>query len=369
MFPTKRPILSLGADLKNTVTLVVNGQAFVSQHIGDLDHYHAFRSFEETVRDLISMYDVQWEDLVVAHDRHPQYASTRHGLALPSAKTCAVQHHRAHVASVLAERGAWNETVIGVSLDGTGYGDDESIWGGEIFIGSVRRGFERVAHLRQAALPGGDAAARWPIQAAAGFLSQLESLPNLAGRPFNFGSRYQAARRLIYQGVRTFAATSMGRLFDTAAALLGFVRETTYEGQAAIWLEQMAKGASNLDAYPFPFADRELDFRSLLDAVIQDRLRNRSTAEIARAFQRGIAQGLFAAVRTISREQGIPTVVLSGGVFQNELLLADLKPLLEDENLQAWTNHAVPPNDGGISLGQAAIAAFEMDVIEGAPYA
>ena len=369
LLPTKRPILALGADLKNTVTLVVNGQAFVSQHLGDLDHYQAYRSFEETVKDLISMYDVRWEDIVVAHDRHPQYASTLHGLALPSAKKCAVQHHRAHVASVLAERGAWDETVIGASLDGTGYGDDESIWGGEIFIGSVRRGFERVAHLRQAALPGGDAAARYPVQAAAGFLSQLDRLPDLTGPLFNFGSRYQAARQLIHQGVRTFATTSMGRLFDTAAALLGFVRETTYEGQAAIWLEQMAKGAWNLDAYPFPFDDHEIDFRPLLDAVIQDRIHNRATPEIARAFQRGIAEGLFAAVRTISREHGIPTVVLSGGVFQNELLLADLKPLFEDENLQVWTNHAVPPNDGGISLGQAAIAAFEMDVVEGAPHA
>ena len=367
MLPAKRPILALGADLKNTVTLVVNGQAFVSQHIGDLDHYQSYQAFEETVKDLISMYDVQWEDLVVAHDRHPQYASTMHGQALPSAKTCAVQHHRAHVASVLAERGACDETVIGVSLDGTGYGDDGTIWGGEIFIGSVRRGFERVAHLRQAALPGGDAAARWPIQAAAGFLSQLDRLPDLAGPLFNFGSRYQAARQLIHQGVRTFATTSMGRLFDTGAALLGFVRETTYEGQAAICLEQMAKGASNLDAYSFPFADRELDFRPLLDSVIQDRIRKRATPEIARAFQRGIAQGLFAAVRTISREHGIPTVVLSGGVFQNELLLADLKPLFENEDLQVWTNHAVPPNDGGISLGQASIAAFEMDVVEGAP--
>ena len=120
------------------------------------------------------MYDVRWEDLLVAHDCHPQYASTLHALALPSANRCAVQHHRAHLASVLAERGAWDEAVVGVSLDGTGYGDDGTIWGGEIFVGSVRRGFERVAHLRQAALPGGDAAARYPVQAAAGFLAQLE---------------------------------------------------------------------------------------------------------------------------------------------------------------------------------------------------
>ena len=240
ILPTKRPLLALGADLKNTITLVVNGQAFVSQHIGDLDHYQALRAFEQTVQDLISMYDVSWDDLVVAHDCHPQYASALHAMALPCANKYAVQHHRAHIASVLAERGAWDEKIVGVSLDGTGYGDDGAIWGGELFVGSVRRGFERVAHLRQAALPGGDAAARYPVQAAAGFLAQLEELPDLIAGPFCFGSRYQAARQLIEREVRTFATTSVGRLFDAAAALLGFVRETTYEGQAAIWVEQIA---------------------------------------------------------------------------------------------------------------------------------
>jgi len=367
--PTKRPLLALGADLKNTITLVVDGQAFVSQHIGDLDHYQSFRAFEETARDLIAMYDVRWEDLLIAHDCHPQYASTMHALALPSQNKCAVQHHRAHLASVLAERGEWEETIVGVSLDGTGYGDDGTIWGGEIFAGSVQQGFERVAHLRQAALPGGDAAAQFPLQAAAGFLSRLDDLPDLTTAPFNFGARYQDAMQLIRRRVCTFSTTSMGRLFDAAAALLGFVREITFEGQAAIWLEQLAGSASIVDAYPFPFAGSELDFGPLLEHVIYDRIRGRSTHEIARAFQRGIATGLHAAVRTICEERGTHTVVLSGGVFQNELLLADLKPLLETDKLQVWTNHLVPPNDGGISLGQAALAAFTQDVTSGAPYA
>ncbi len=367
--PTKRPILALGADLKNTITLAVDGQAFVSQHIGDLDHYHAFRAFEETVRDLISMYSVRWEDLLIVHDCHPQYASTLHALTLPCSSRCAVQHHRAHLASVLAERGEWGEAVVGVSFDGTGYGDDGAIWGGEIFVGSVQRGFERVAHLRQAPLPGGDAAARYPTQAAAGFLSQLDALPDLTTAPFNFGSRYHDAAQLIHRGLRTFSTTSVGRLFDAAAALLGFVREITFEGQAAIWLEQLAKDAPAGDAYPFPFANHELDFRPLLEYVIHDRTRGRSKREIARAFQRGIAQGLGTSIRTVCEEHEVRTVVLSGGVFQNELLLKDLKPLLEEEQLQVWTNHAVPPNDGGISLGQVALAAFEGNAIDGAHYA
>ena len=369
MLPIGSPVLALGADLKNTITLVVDGQAFVSQHIGDLDHYQAFRAFEETVRDLISMYDVRWEDLLVAHDCHPQYASTAHALTLPSSMKCAVQHHRAHLASVLAEHGEWETTVVGVSLDGTGYGDDGTIWGGEIFTGSVQQGFERVAHLRQASLAGGDAAAQYPVQAAAGFLSQIDELPDLTTAPFNFGQRYQHATQLVHHGVRTFSTTSMGRLFDAAAALLGFVRETTFEGQAAIWLEQLAKGAPIADAYPFPFAGHELDFRPLLECVIRDRIRGRSIREIARAFQRGIAKGLHTSISVAGEEWGIHTVVLSGGVFQNQLLLEDLKSLLDAEKFHVWTNHAVPPNDGGISLGQAALATFQPTAANGTPYA
>lgn len=358
--PIKRPLLALGADLKSSIALVVDGQAFVSQHIGDLEHYEAFRAFEETVRDFVSMYEVRWEDLVVAYDCHPQYASTAHALTLPAWKKFAVQHHRAHLASVLAERGEWDEDVIGVSFDGTGYGDDGAIWGGEIFAGNVRRGFERVGHLRETALPGGDAAARHPVQAAAGFLSQIDELPDMSAAPFNFGLRYQGAMQLISRGLRTFSTTSMGRLFDAGAALLGFVRETSFEGQAAIWLEQLARGVESVDAYPFPFTGRELDFRPLLQSVVVDRMYGRAAAEIARAFQRGVAEGLCGAIVRIGAERRVHTVVLSGGVFQNELLLEDLKELFDAEEMRVWTNHAVPPNDGGISLGQAALAALQM---------
>jgi hydrogenase maturation protein HypF len=369
MLPTKQPILALGADLKNSITLVVKGQAFVSQHIGDLEHYDAYQAFEETVRDLLSMYEVRQEDLLVAYDCHPQYANSIYASTLPSLNKCAVQHHRAHIASVLAERGEWGRAVIGVSLDGTGYGDDGTIWGGEIFAGTMQQGFERVAHLRQAALAGGDAAARYPVQAAAGFLSQMDALPDLTAQPFNFGPRYRSALQLVRQRVRTFATTSMGRLFDVAAALLGFVRETTFEGQAAIWLEQIARGGADTEVYPFPFTGDELDFRPLLECVIRDRIRQRPIREIARAFQRGIAHGLLTAIKRIAADRRIQTVVLSGGVFQNELLLEDLKPLLDDARLEVWTNHAVPPNDGGISLGQAALAAFSQDGVGGPRHA
>jgi hydrogenase maturation protein HypF len=360
--PIERPLLAVGADLKNSVTLVVDGQAFVSQYIGDLDHYQAFQAFQETIRDLVSMYEVNWDDLLVVHDAHPQYRSTTYCLELRAGGKLAVQHHRAHVASVLAEHGAWEKQVLGVSFDGTGYGDDGSIWGGEFFAGSVKEGFRRVAHLRRAALPGGDAAAQHPVQAAAGFLTQVDGLPDLSTSPFNFPSRYRQAMELVHKDVRSFRTTSVGRLFDTAAALLGFTRAITFEGQAAMWLENLAGEAKVAEAYPFPFLDRELDFRPLLHAVAEDRKRGRSQHEIARAFQRGVAQGLRDAIVSLRSDLNLDTVSLSGGVFQNELLLSDLRDLLRDRALEIWTNHSVPPNDGGISLGQAALAAFVPEI-------
>lgn len=357
--PSARPILAVGGDLKNAITLVVDGQAFVSQHIGDLADYQSRRAFHETIQDLMAMYEVRREELLVAHDAHPEYLSTAEALQLGASEAVAVQHHRAHVASVIAERGKWDKKIVGVSFDGTGYGDDGNIWGGEIFVGSVQEGFERAGHLRSAALPGGDASARYPVQAAAGFLCQIDNLPDLTKEPFNFPERYRNALELIRKGVRTFATTSVGRLFDAAAALLGFTREITFEGQAAMWLEQVARKAPMAEAYPFAFAGRELDFRPLLGSVIDDRMRGKPPAEIARAFQRGLASGLRDAIVTTCTLHALDTVVLSGGVFQNELLLEDSKDLLAGDRLQIWTNHSVPPNDGGISLGQAVMAAFE----------
>jgi hydrogenase maturation protein HypF len=369
--PSEQPILAVGADLKNAITLVVDGQAFVSQHIGDLSDCQSLRAFRETIKDLLSMYEVRCDELLVVHDAHPQYVSTAHALGLGSEEVFAVQHHRAHIASVLAERSEWETRVAGVSLDGTGYGDDGGIWGGEIFAGSIRDGFERVAHLRGAALPGGDAAAQYPVQAASGFLGQLENLPEMADAPFYFPERFGRALELIHKNVRTFTTTSVGRLFDAAAALLGFTREITFEGQAAMWLERLARSSISAEAYPFPVVSLaepvvpletrgcgELDFRPLLQSVIQDRLRGRDVRKIARAFQLGVATGVSSALTEICDVHALDKVVLSGGVFQNELLLEDLKMLLQARKLEIWTNHAVPPNDGGISLGQAALGAF-----------
>jgi hydrogenase maturation protein HypF len=354
--PSDRPVLALGADLKNTVTLVVDGQAFMSQHIGDLDHYQAFRAFGETIRDLLAMYGVDGRELVVVRDAHPQYRSTAFATELDAADERPVQHHRAHIASVLGEREAWNRRVLGAAFDGTGYGDDGTIWGGDIFVGSIAEGLQRVAHLRPAALVGGDAAAAYPVQAAAGFLHQVDGLPDLTRPPFAFGRRYAAARKLIGQPGRVFQTTSAGRLFDAAAALLGFSGAVTFEGQAAIWLEQLAAGASGAAPYPFPFAGGELDFRPLLLAMARDRARGRAPGEIARAFHAGVAQGLADALARLADEHAVDTVVVSGGVFQNQLLLTDLAARFGPASAALWANQTVPPNDGGISLGQAVLA-------------
>jgi hydrogenase maturation protein HypF len=356
--PIDRPVLAVGGDLKNTVTLVVDGQAFVSQHIGDLEHAGCLRAFRETIHDLTAMYGVDWGEVLVAHDAHPQYASTLEATDLPGCATYAVQHHRAHLASALAEREAWNARVLGIAFDGTGYGDDASIWGGELFAGSVRDGFERVGHLRTAALPGGDAAAQHPVQAAAGFLAQLDRHTDFGAPPFSFPRRFIDATQLIDRGVRTFTTSSIGRLFDTAAALLGFTRPVTYEGQAAMWLERQANGVRPVEPYAFPFDGKELDFRPLLTSMVDDRRQGRMLGEIASAFHLGIARGVVGAASSLCTRLSLDTVVLSGGVFQNGLLLAHVTAGLRAAGLDAWTNREVPPNDGGLSLGQAALAAL-----------
>jgi hydrogenase maturation protein HypF len=359
--PTSTPILALGGDLKNAITLVVSGQAYVSQHIGDLSDHDSLRAFDETIRDFTAMYDLAPRDLTIVHDAHPQYASTARALALDGARTIGVQHHRAHVASVLAEHDALDRPVLGVAFDGTGYGDDGAIWGGEFFVGSVRDGFARVAHLRAAALPGGDAAARHPVQAAAGFLAQIDGLPDLTAPPFCFPVRYEQARAVMRGGLRVFPTTSAGRLFDAVAALAGFTRPITFEGQAAMWLEHRARDAhESPDVFDAPFIDDEIDWRGLLTAIVGARAAGVSPAILARAFHRGLARAMAAAIGELAERAGVHTVVLSGGVMQNGLLLEDLQTEMRSRALQIWINHDVPSNDGGLSLGQAALAAVAM---------
>jgi hydrogenase maturation protein HypF len=352
----ERPILALGADLKNTIALAVRGEVFVSQHIGDLGEWETDRAFEATVADLLDMYDVDHDELTVVHDAHPQFVSTRFAERFaPPERRIAVQHHRAHVASALAEHDRLGATAIGVVLDGTGYGDDGSIWGGELFVGSLATGLERRAWLRPVRMPGGDAAARHPVQAAAGFLAGLDGLPDLGGEPFGFPPRYGAALELVRKDVRCFTSTSAGRLFDAAAALLGFTREVTFEGQAAIWMEHLARGGAGDD--PLPFAG--LDGGPALRELAAGRAAGRPVADLARSFHAGLAGAIVEQVGALlAATDGVEAIVLSGGCWQNELLLELVADALASRGTPPLlTNQSVPVNDGGISLGQAAMAA------------
>jgi hydrogenase maturation protein HypF len=350
VLPSREPIVALGADLKNAVTIVVDGQAFAGQHVGDLEHYAAREAFHATVYDLCAIYGVDPARALVVHDAHPQYHSTEFAASLGE-RRIAVQHHRAHVASAVAEREAWDTPVIGFGFDGTGYGDDGAIWGGEVFAGTLSGGLERVAHLRTVSLPGGDAAARFPLQAAAGFLCDGAEGVAFDRAPFSFPERFARAQRLVASGIRAFPTSSMGRLFDAVAALLGFTREQTFEGQAPMWLEHRARAAARGARYAFALADGEFDARPVLAAVVADRIAGRPVEEIARGFHDAVADVIVAIAAAFA---GRP-VVASGGVFQNGLLIERLAATLGE---RLWLNHRVPANDGGVSLGQAAIAAL-----------
>ncbi len=358
-------ILGVGAELKSSITLAVHGHAFVSQHLGDLENFDAFEAFQETMRDLSSMYCVKLEEALIVHDLHPNYASTKFALEFP--RTLSVQHHRAHIASVLAERAnhephAWDIPVLGFAFDGTGLGDDGTIWGGEIFCGSLEAGFERLGHLKNAPLPGGDAAARNPVQAAVGFLSGLNSdaLERILAPPFDLpAQRVRVARALLPTSILT---SSLGRLFDTVAALLGFTRTMSFEGQAAIWLEHLAGQASPQTPYPFAFDTQTWDYLPLLERILEDVTRGVDQPVVARRFHEAIAHGILEATLALADLQHFEAVVLSGGVFQNRLLTERSLELLNARGFKVWINREVPANDGGISLGQVAMAAARNEV-------
>ena len=386
--PCEQPVLAVGADLKNTITLVVAGQAFVSQYIGDLEQTSCFDAFGETVSDLMAMYGIKDDELIVCHDLHPQYISTQFAHQLPCARRIGIQHHRAHVASVLAEHSrrsaqgkqgeldslsgldVFEEKVLGIAFDGTGWGDaesslgnDASIWGGEFFVGSLQSGFERVASLLPATMPGGDAAARFPAQAAAGFLHSISS-SSPSAPPFEFPEKRMAlVQQMLSKDLQCRKTTSVGRLFDAAAALTGFTGEVSFEAQAAIWLEHLARSSLAQKAYPFIYDEGEqyLDWREALNELMQDRFNGASQQDIAGAFHLGLARGMTAAAVSLCEQHQLATVAISGGVMQNMLLvnLFSAELAASAPHIKLLTNSLVPANDGGISLGQAVLACFQ----------
>jgi hydrogenase maturation protein HypF len=356
------PLLACGAHLKNTFCLGKGWQAFLSHHIGDLENLETLSSFREGFEHFQALFDIVPQ--AVAYDLHPEYLATKYALDSDIPQKLGVQHHHAHIASVIAEH-ALREPVIGVAADGTGYGTDGAIWGCEIMVADLVN-FERLAHLTYVPLPGSEQAVRQPWRMAAVYLAQAYGDAFLdLDIPFVRRldrSKWRTLSQMIARNINSPPTSSLGRLFDAVAALVGRRGEVLYEGQAAIELEAIGESdaCNHLDAYPFAIGDQapaRLDVAPVIRAIVSDLEHGEPVSRIAGRFHRGVAELLAAACLRVREQRGLHTVALSGGVFQNRLLLEHLVTRLEAMDFQVYTNRRVPPNDGGISLGQAAIAA------------
>jgi hydrogenase maturation protein HypF len=351
----ERHTLACGAELKNTFAVAKGRSAWVGHHIGDLKNYETLRSFTDGIDHFRRLFAVEPE--VVAHDLHPEYMSTKHALELDGVDTLGVQHHHAHMAACLAEHGRTGPAV-GAIFDGTGYGEDGSVWGGELLFGDLR-GFERAGLLHPVRMPGGEAAIREPWRMACAWLSAaLVDAP--APRSVDSGSWANVAE-LVQTGLASPLTSSAGRLFDAVAALCGVRTTVNYEGQAAVELEAAADPGEDR-AYPLPVLDHGggplvLDARETVRAVAAAVAEGAATPLVSARFHNGLAAATARACTLVAERRGIETVVLSGGVFQNRFLLGRTASLLLEAGLEVLVPERLPPNDGGISYGQLAVAA------------
>jgi hydrogenase maturation protein HypF len=355
--PVARPVLGCGAELKNTFCLAKGRRAFVSHHVGDLENFDTLRSFTDGIEHYCRLFDVVPE--IVAHDLHPEYLSTKYAASLDGVELVGVQHHHAHIASCLADNGT-DEPVIGIAFDGLGYGPDATIWGGEILLADLHDA-ERLGHLATLPMPGGTAAIREPWRMAGSYLHALYGDAVPAGLDVVVRNRRQWADVLAIAraGINSPMTSSAGRLFDAVAALLGVRDTTTYEGQAAIELEQRADPGEN-DAYGAPIDDDGglvIHSEALVRAAADDLLSGIAVPTIAARFHNGVATLVSRAAVAARDRTAVDRVALSGGVFQNLLLLERTVALLERDGFRVLVHSRVPPNDGGISLGQVAVAA------------
>jgi len=382
-----RQVLGCGSDEKNTFCLTKDNYAFLSQHIGDMQNMETLEHFESTISLYERLFRIRPE--IVAHDFHPDYLATKyaHELGESGMKLIPVQHHHAHIASCLADNGV-ESPVIGVAFDGTGMGADGNIWGGEFLIADYRS-FRRAGHLEYLPLPGGDAAINKPYRTAIGYIltllgengfnAAIAALNDVKGKQSRQASIGQVGeveidiiKRQIERKINSPLCSSMGRLFDAISALLGIRAEIDYEGQAAVELEMNAysslisSGVSGKaisraqEHYPYLIVEDEgtrvVHLRDLLSAVIDDLRRGVSDGTIAVRFHNTVAQMTNEMCRLIADETGVRQVALSGGVFQNRLLLGRTVSLLESSGFRVFTHRQVPCNDGCVSLGQAVIA-------------
>lgn len=364
-FPVKLPfdvpqLLAAGSELKNTFCITNGNYAFLSHHIGDMENYETLQSFEQGVEHFERLFRVK--PVVLAHDLHPNYLATRYTLQRAENEnlpTIGVQHHHAHIAACMAEHGL-NEPVIGAAFDGTGFGEDGAIWGGEFLVAEYKS-YQRAAHLEYFPLPGGDAAIKRPARTALALLWSLGLEWEEALAPVKeFCEEDLVTLRVqLEKKINTPLTSSMGRLFDAAAALAGVRQRVNYEGQAAIEFEALADEAE-VGAYAFGVESGQVGVRSVVEALVRDVRAGVPIPKVSARFHNGLAESVRETVKKINVETGIRLVVLSGGVWQNITLLRRTLSLLQNDGFIVYIHREVPTNDGGLSLGQAVIAANKL---------
>jgi hydrogenase maturation protein HypF len=364
-YPVKLPgadapsVLAAGAELKNTFCLTREGYAFLSHHIGDMENYETLKSFEQGVKHFEGLFRVKPQ--IIAYDLHPNYLATRYALERAERENLpavGVQHHHAHIAACMLEHGlVGDRPVIGAAFDGTGYGTDGAIWGGEFLIADYR-GFERYSHLDYIPLPGGDAATQHPYRIALSLLRYAgiawsADIPAVAvSKP----EERKAIERQIERNINAPLTSSMGRLFDAVSSLTGVRHAVNYEGQAAIEFENQAE-AGEIESYPLPERyPNQVELKSLVRAIVADIETKTPVSVISARFHNTIAELVRQVCAEIRAARGLNEVALSGGVWQNMTLLQRTTERLLADNFVVYTHHIVPPNDGGLALGQAAVA-------------
>ena len=359
---TAGPTLAVGGELKNTFCLAAGKDAFMSQHIGDMGSVETWAAFERSTRQIAGLYGVLAPRL--AADAHPGYQTKRWAEGASSHPVAEVQHHHAHIASVMAEHGVpVGRRVIGVAFDGTGFGTDGTIWGGEVLLAGYGE-FERVGHLKSVLLPGGEAAIRRPCRTSLAHLSAagIEWAEDLPPSSAVSTKERAALARQLERGTGCVATSSMGRLFDAVSSLLGLRHQATYEAEAALCLQWAAEKAFEVGVTPLPYrfdlTGTELDPSSVLRALVEDLRRGANIGAMAAGFHAAVARVIGDATERQRACSGIDVVALSGGVFQNALLLGLARLELETRHFRVLTHRVVPPNDGGLALGQAAIAGY-----------
>ncbi len=352
-------ILACGAELKNTFCLTKKNYAFLSQHIGDLENIETMESFLKTLELFKRLFRV--EPQIVAYDLHPGYLSTQYALSLENVKLIGIQHHHAHMASCMIENGYMGK-AIGVSFDGTGYGIDGKIWGGEFLLGDFKN-FERRGHLSYVPLSGGEETIRKPYRMALCYLLSIsDNLPSYL--PENFlrvleDKEINALKSMIENDFNTVMTSSSGRLFDAVSAVLGIRQINSYEAQSAMELEMIAD-ENEMGHYPIEVIDNLIfDQLSIFNSVLEDIKKRVEREKISARFHNTIAQIILKGCKVLRDSDGVNTVALSGGVFQNLYLFKKVINILKGRGFSVLYHKKVPTNDGGISLGQAIIAFFK----------